>query len=110
MKKIHIEPLFINKTAIKLIIVQFFNLLDREADNYSFTIQDIEVIFRFKDRYLEVVRHSAPEKKKAKTVIERQMQFISWLKSKDIYNPTGPPATMIKLQNVYDACKEEDIN
>ncbi len=34
--------------------------------------------------------------------IEKQLEFVEWLKSQGLYNPMETASTMVKLQAVYD--------
>lgn len=44
--------------------------------------------------------------------IQRQLEFVEWLKSKGIYNPMESAQTMVKLQSVWEAMQppESDLN
>jgi hypothetical protein len=40
-------------------------------------------------------------------VIDKQLQFVEWLKSKGIYNEYDSAGTMQQMQKVYDLCQAQ---
>jgi len=39
--------------------------------------------------------------------IDKQLEFIEWLKSKGLYNPMESASTMQKMHNVWEAANKE---
>jgi hypothetical protein len=42
-----------------------------------------------------------------KSGVERQMEFIEWLKSKELYNPNESGVTMQKMYAVWEGIRSE---
>ena len=42
-----------------------------------------------------------------KQIIQKQLKFVEWLKSKGLYNPMESADSMVRMMAVWEACQED---